>query len=239
MSSETMGVPRDAPEGYHLEHVRYVQYFAPDGVALHANYWQPESVFGNYDTSHGCVSMRQADAEYLWNFANWGTTVVVRRGETLATVPETRGADVAEARARLTAAGLAVVEQMRETPDQKAGLVLEQQPAAGARVKPGEKVTLVVAVAPPKRVPAPVRPPEGDFAWVPEIVGLPEAEARARLDQAGLMTTYTNYQQESDIAEGSRAFFRSVEPGSVLSSAPSVGEKVPKGTRVALAVRKP
>jgi lipoprotein-anchoring transpeptidase ErfK/SrfK len=77
MDSLTIGIPRGAPEGYYLRDIYYTQYFADGGFALHTNYWQPGSVFGSYPTSHGCVGMRQADAEFLWSFATFGTKVHV------------------------------------------------------------------------------------------------------------------------------------------------------------------
>lgn len=76
MDSETMGVPHDDPEGYYLEDVYFAQYFAP-GYALHSNYWRPISYFGNVASSHGCVGMLYDDAKFFWDFATYGTRVVV------------------------------------------------------------------------------------------------------------------------------------------------------------------
>jgi lipoprotein-anchoring transpeptidase ErfK/SrfK len=76
MDSSTIGIPNDAPGGYYLTGVYYTQYFY-DGEALHYNYWSPSSVFGNVNTSHGCVGMRLGDAAFFWNFADVGTPVVV------------------------------------------------------------------------------------------------------------------------------------------------------------------
>ncbi|HEY3081850.1 MAG TPA: L,D-transpeptidase, partial [Chloroflexota bacterium] len=60
MDSETTGIAHGSGEGYLLTDVRYSQYFAHGGFALHANYWQPDGVFGRAATSHGCVGMRLA-----------------------------------------------------------------------------------------------------------------------------------------------------------------------------------
>ena len=73
MTSASIG----AEEYYVLEHVLFTQYFTSEGHALHLNYWRPDSVFGNERTSHGCVGMRYADAEFFWNFAGYGTRVVI------------------------------------------------------------------------------------------------------------------------------------------------------------------
>jgi len=74
MTSASIG----AEEYYVLEHVMYTQYFTNEGHALHLNYWRPDSVFGNERTSHGCVGMRWADAEFFWDFAGYGTRVVIQ-----------------------------------------------------------------------------------------------------------------------------------------------------------------
>ncbi len=71
---------------------------------------------------------------------------------------------------------------------------------------------------------------------VPNLVGMPEAQAQQAINDAGLMTTYVNYQTINDVAD--KDYFRSIAPGAVLSQLPPPGTKVPRGTRVALAVRK-
>lgn len=75
MSSETLGIPRDAPGGYHLKNVLFTQYFLGSGESLHYNYWS--SNFG-YPGSHGCLGMNYADSKFFWDFAEVGTPVVVR-----------------------------------------------------------------------------------------------------------------------------------------------------------------
>jgi len=73
MTSASIG----AEEYYVLEHVLFTQYFTNEGHALHLNYWRPESVFGTTRTSHGCVGMRYADAEFFWGFVGAGSRVVI------------------------------------------------------------------------------------------------------------------------------------------------------------------
>lgn len=58
---------------YYLENVQFVQYFFED-YALHGTYWHNN--FGN-PMSHGCVNLSNADAEFLYNFADYGTVVNV------------------------------------------------------------------------------------------------------------------------------------------------------------------
>ncbi len=74
MDSSTLGVPADSPEGYHLEHVLYTQYFSTDGASIHYNYWSNN--FG-YSGSHGCLGVDLAASEFLWGWATYGTTVVI------------------------------------------------------------------------------------------------------------------------------------------------------------------
>ncbi|HXF98555.1 MAG TPA: PASTA domain-containing protein [Gaiellaceae bacterium] len=76
-----------------------------------------------------------------------GTTVrlTVSRGPSLIAVPDVTGLEVAGARAELEAAGLraSVVEEPTDDPAED-GLVLAQEPRAGARVARGTQVTLTV-----------------------------------------------------------------------------------------------
>lgn len=73
MTSASIG----AEEYYVLDHVMFTQYFTSAGHALHLNYWRDDWYFGNERSSHGCVGMRYADAEFFWNFAGHGTRVVI------------------------------------------------------------------------------------------------------------------------------------------------------------------
>jgi hypothetical protein len=75
MDSGTLGVDPHGPGGYHLEHVLYTQYFTGDGASLHYNYWS--SNFG-FSGSHGCLGLDLQDSEFLWNWADIGTPVVIR-----------------------------------------------------------------------------------------------------------------------------------------------------------------
>lgn len=74
MSSDGLGIPRDAPDGYHLENVLFTQYFLGTGESFHYNYWS--SNFG-YPGSHGCLGLSYADSEFLWHWASVGTAVSI------------------------------------------------------------------------------------------------------------------------------------------------------------------
>ena len=58
---------------YYLKDVPYVQYFYQD-YALHGTFWHTN--FGR-QMSHGCVNLSPADAQWLYNFADYGTLVNV------------------------------------------------------------------------------------------------------------------------------------------------------------------
>jgi lipoprotein-anchoring transpeptidase ErfK/SrfK len=73
MTSASIG----AEEYYVLEDVLYTQYFTREGHALHLNYWRPDYYFGQTASSHGCVGMRLAAAEFFWRFATYGTRVTI------------------------------------------------------------------------------------------------------------------------------------------------------------------
>jgi lipoprotein-anchoring transpeptidase ErfK/SrfK len=68
--SQTMSGP-----GYSLPNVEFVAYFY-SSYAIHGAYWHNN--FGN-PMSHGCVNMRNLDAQWLYNWAPIGTPVSVRR----------------------------------------------------------------------------------------------------------------------------------------------------------------
>lgn len=79
MTSERAGITGVA-EQYDVYRVLFTQYFADGGFALHLNYWQPMGVYGGYPTSHGCVGIPLADAQFLWLFGSPGMRVIVRNG---------------------------------------------------------------------------------------------------------------------------------------------------------------
>lgn len=69
--------------GYNPNGTRYIQpnvhwinYFDHSGDAIHGNYWRPLSVFGTTNTSHGCVSLPDDQAEAVYNWAPIGTPVI-------------------------------------------------------------------------------------------------------------------------------------------------------------------
>jgi hypothetical protein len=102
-------------------------------------------------------------------------------------------------------------------------------PVVSATVTPKAATTPTPAARPTE-----ARLPNGQIK-VPALVGMPEAQARALVDQAGLANTYTNYQGAGQVPPN---VLGSVAVGSVLSQNPAPGAVVAAGTTVYLAVRK-
>ncbi len=61
---------------YFQPHVHWINYFLPGGYAVHGNYWRPLSWFGAINSSHGCVSLPDDQAEWVYDWAPIGTTVI-------------------------------------------------------------------------------------------------------------------------------------------------------------------
>jgi LysM repeat protein len=61
--------------GYSLPNVQWVMYFYRD-YSIHGTYWHNR--FGR-PMSHGCVNARNSDAKFLYNWANYGTPIVIHR----------------------------------------------------------------------------------------------------------------------------------------------------------------
>ena len=92
-----------------------------------------------------------------------------------ATVPAVLGLEVDEAAARLRAAGLEIGRLARVHEAAPAGVVLSQSETSGSTVGVGSAVDLVLSLGPA---------PETSF--LPDLVGLPEADARVLAGVAGL-----------------------------------------------------
>jgi hypothetical protein len=61
---------------YHVENVRWTQYFTNDGQAIHENYWRDPALFG-IPSSHGCLGVATPDALWFWLWAGQGTPLSI------------------------------------------------------------------------------------------------------------------------------------------------------------------
>ncbi len=137
----------------------------------------------------------------------------VEQTETIS-VPALVGLDEAAAKQALVDAGLSLgtvedAESIEELP----GTVLEQNPGAGTEVEADSMVSVVVAIVP--------------VVAVPDVSGLSESGAIAKLAEAGLPVRDTVYEFDPAIAAGF-----------VISQDPPADEEVEVGTIIGLVVSK-
>jgi penicillin-binding protein 1A len=148
------------------------------------------------------------------------TLTVTAGGPRAATVPDVLGRGAASARETLAAAGFEVIET--PTPSEAApGVVVDQDPAAGAASMTGQTVTIVVssgAEQPTTTIPT--------LLVVPDVTGMRMARASLVLRQAGLTPTADASLPNDDPAVA----------GTVASQSPAAGGLVPPDTVVSLIV---
>ena len=140
-----------------------------------------------------------------------GSTVALKVSRGTASVPDVIGATTARATSELESAGFQVQTREASSSDAPNGTVSQQSPSAGADLAVGSNVTITVSTGP-----APVN--------VPNLVGNPEDDAQATLEDAGLALGRVT-EQTSDETEGT-----------VLSQNPPPNETVDAGTRVDIVV---
>ncbi len=148
-----------------------------------------------------------------------GSTVsyVISLGVEPVAVPDLVGLPEDEALAALEAAGLVGTpgEPGEAYSDTVAtGNVMSSDPAAGQSVTPGSTVSYVISLG--------VEP-----VAVPDLVGLPEDEALAALEAAGLVGTP---------GEPGEAYSDTVATGNVMSSDPAAGQSVTPGSTVSYVI---
>jgi beta-lactam-binding protein with PASTA domain len=164
------------------------------------------------DPAPAGVVLEQIPAAGLEVPRGGAVTLTISLGAAGVVVPDLLGVLEATAAEALRDAGLEVGVVTRRTAPSPAGLVLEQLPLAGETLPAGSPVDLVVSDGPPApRV-------------VPDVVGLPEADAAAALTAAGLVVG---------------AVARTPDPApvdSVVAQNPSAGSAAPAGSAVDLIV---
>lgn len=74
MSSETIGMAHDAPEGYNIGDVEYAMRLTYSGEFIHAAPWSVGSQ-GNANVSHGCTGMSTANAAWIYSISKRGDVV--------------------------------------------------------------------------------------------------------------------------------------------------------------------
>jgi len=138
-------------------------------------------------------------------------TLVVSTGPPRETVPDVVGETQSQAVAALTAAGFE--NQVTEAfSDKKAGVVVSQKPAAGAKLDEGGTVTLVVSKG-------------GKPVIVPDVVGSTAADATSKLEAVGLKANVVSVPS-------------SKSAGTVVAQSPAPGKDATTGDTVRLNVAK-
>jgi beta-lactam-binding protein with PASTA domain/predicted Ser/Thr protein kinase len=142
-----------------------------------------------------------------------GTRVrlLVSRGPEQVTVPDVTGLSRESAEARLREEHLAVAVEEQES-DEPEGDVVSQTPSGGTEVQRGDTVTITVSTGQPQ-------------VAVPDVVGLGESRATARINSAGL----TPVREERTVTDPS-------EDGRVIEQRPGAGTEVDKGGEVVIVV---
>jgi beta-lactam-binding protein with PASTA domain/predicted Ser/Thr protein kinase len=142
-----------------------------------------------------------------------GTRVrlLVSQGPEQVTVPDVTGLSRDSAEARLRDEGLEVAVEEQES-DEPEGDVISQSPGAGAKVTRGDRVTITVSTGRPQ-------------VDVPDVVGMSEERATARLSSAGL----TPVRQERPVTDPA-------QDGVVIEQRPGAGTEVDQGRQVVIVI---
>ena len=141
-----------------------------------------------------------------------------------AKVPRLLGVQRESAAQLLDSAGLELgTVTSREEAEKTAGTVLAQQPGAGTLVRPGTRVSIVLAAAP--TAPEPQQPPAAQLE-MPRFIGLPAATARARIAESGLQIARWLRRPVADLDQVDR----------VVWQRPAAGVSIEKGAGVEIAV---
>ncbi len=130
-------------------------------------------------------------------------------------VPKVVGLTVENAQAQLEDAGLVVrIAEGRHSTQAREGSVLDVQPAQGTTLERGDRVTLVPSLGPP---PVPV----------PNLVGLPLADAKAAIREAHLK-----------VGDVTKAFNERFDEDRVVRQSVQADAKAPLASRIDLVVSK-
>lgn len=139
-------------------------------------------------------------------------TLVVSAGPPKIPVPDVAGFEGSVAERLLAAAGLTVSRAESVQAPTPRGVVMQTRPAAGAILVPGGAVELIVSRGQPT-------------ITVPDLLGLGQGDARARLELEGLRLGTVTRRRTPDAS-----------PGSVVGQRPAAGTLAAAGTVVDIIV---
>lgn len=79
VANETMGSGSIGAENFfELKNVLFTQYFTDVGHAIHFAWWRTPETIGR-PGSHGCLNLLLDDSQFFWDWATYGTPVIIRR----------------------------------------------------------------------------------------------------------------------------------------------------------------
>ncbi len=76
-AEQTLNAPNPNGTVYYQPHVQWLDYFNQSGDAISGSYWLPASYYGLINNSRGSVLLTNPEAEWVYNWAAVGTTVIV------------------------------------------------------------------------------------------------------------------------------------------------------------------
>ncbi|WNM31428.1 Ig-like domain-containing protein [Streptomyces sp. Li-HN-5-11] len=99
MNGSTVGLMKDGKPAYDIKDVPHAMRLTSSGTFIHGNYWAAGPVFGNVNTSHGCVGLKDVKGggdgrlPAAWFFDNSmiGDVVIVKNSEDKATLAPDNG----------------------------------------------------------------------------------------------------------------------------------------------------
>lgn len=155
---------------------------------------RPKEIFKPTSKSTGLV-VSQAPKEASQVAKGSVVTLIVDSGAPKVAVPNVKGQSLADAQAKLDAAGFASTKT-EVASDQAVGTVLDQAPAAGSKLAKGSQVTLSVAKGQPTPTTATTATftttaaaPPPQSATMPDVTGQNEANAVQAMGQAGILAS--------------------------------------------------
>lgn len=149
---------------------------------------------------------------------NTTITVIISSGAGEFDAPDVKGRPKGEAESILTQAGLLTAYDYQHDDNVPSDQVISQNPEAGAKVKKGDTVTIILSRG-------------RETFQVPDVRNTPEADAKAQLEGLGLVVASTSSDYSDDIAEGnvisqSISPWKTVETGTQITLVISLGKKI-------------
>jgi serine/threonine-protein kinase len=148
---------------------------------------------------------------------NTTITLSISSGPDTVEVPNVVGIDQVEAANAIESAGFTVNVKKSYSDTIEAGKVISQSPSGASTANPGTSVTITVSEG----------KEEAKSATVPNVVGLSEEDAVAKLKELGIEST-VSYQTSAN----------NVKDGYVFGQSVKAGEKVTVGSTITISVKK-